>query len=248
MAGSPIDLAACVLWSDLSLVVINKPPGLLVLPHGYDPDIPYLTRLLEPEFGRLWVVHRLDRETSGVLVLARNARAHHLLNDQFAARQVVKIYHALVVGSPDWDDQQVSQPLQRNGDRRHRTVIDLKWGKPASTDFHVLERFEAYTLIEARPHTGYTHQIRAHLAYLGHPLIADHLYGNSESSVIPSPTDVTLDRSSGRLLLDRVGLHALQITFVHPDSGQETSFTAPYPGDFTSALQTLRSQPLTPSA
>ena len=136
-----------VLYQDDGILVINKPAGLATLPDGYDPSLPHIKSVLEPQVGPLWIVHRLDKDTSGVLVLARSAAAHRSLNTQFEERLVSKVYHALVIGNPDWKVKTVSLPLRSNGDRLHRTVVDQARGKPAVTHFKVLERFE--TLLPA---------------------------------------------------------------------------------------------------
>jgi tRNA pseudouridine32 synthase/23S rRNA pseudouridine746 synthase len=212
-----------VLWSDEAMLAVNKPAGLPTLPDGYDPAAPHLIKVLQPVFGRLWIVHRLDRNTSGVIVLARTAEAHRALNMQFDGRQVAKVYHALVDGVPAWDAQTVDLPLRVDGDRRHRTVIDRHRGKPAVTHFRVLERFAGRALVEARPETGRTHQIRAHLAALGHPLVADLLYGGAGAEII-----------------DRPALHAWSLIIAHPATGAPLHFEAPYPEDFVAALGLLR--------
>jgi RluA family pseudouridine synthase len=213
-----------ILFEDESLLVINKPAGVLSLSDGYDRSLPHLKTILEPDFGRLWLVHRLDRETSGVLVLARSAVAHRHLNEQFKTRQVEKIYHALLSAAPGWDTFSADFPLRKNGDRQHRTVVDPQRGKPAFTDFTVMERFAQGALIEARPHTGYTHQIRAHLRQLGCFILGDRLYGCSEPN---AP-------------IDRLALHACSLSFHHPLSNQPLTFTAPHPLDFSDALARLR--------
>jgi len=227
------DAVSIILWSDPAIVVVNKPAGLLTLPDGYDREAVHLRRILEPVYGKTWIVHRLDRETSGVLVVARTAAAHHALNDQFAGRQVQKIYHCLVAGCPDWDRQTVDKPLRKNGDRSHRSVIDPRYGKSASTGFVVLEKFPDYTLVEARPHTGYTHQIRAHLASAGFPIAADKLYGGGTQII-------DLQNPAGGPLIDRVALHALQIRVVHPETSETVQFEAPYPEDFRQTVECLR--------
>jgi tRNA pseudouridine32 synthase/23S rRNA pseudouridine746 synthase len=219
-----------VIWEDESLLVINKPWGLRTLPDGYDKTQPHLKSVLSPDYGRLWIVHRLDKDTSGVLLLARSAEAHRSLNTQFEQRQVTKIYHALVNGNPTWVETVCLQPLRANGDRKHRTVIDFQRGKTAETLVRVLKRFVAHALLEAHPKTGRPHQIRAHLAELGFSVAGDLLYG---SRAAPQPAlPITL--------ITRPALHARSLSFKHPLTGEEVSFEAPYPDDFSAALEVLR--------
>ncbi len=172
----PFDLESALIYDDDDLVIVNKPAGLLTIRDGYSASLPYLLRSLEVHYGRLWVVHRLDKETSGIVVFARNSQSHRILNQQFENRQVKKIYHALVNGSPKWNEKTAALPLRVNGDRRHRTIVDPTRGKPARTELWVLKRWKEVSLIGAIPLTGYTHQIRAHLSAEGFPILADSLY------------------------------------------------------------------------
>ena len=211
------------LFQDEALLVVSKPAGLPTLVDGYHPEAPYLVGLLKGAYGPLWVVHRLDRGTSGVIVFTRTAEAHRALNRAFEKRQVLKTYHALAQGDPTWESRTVRLPLRADGDRRHRTIVDHKKGKPAETDLKVLERFHSHALLQAIPHTGRPHQIRAHLAALRHPLACDALYGGA-------PLEG----------LDRPALHAYSLKLPHPLSGEEIEFTALYPEDLDQALQRMR--------
>lgn len=212
-----------ILYVDACLLVLNKPAGLPVLPDGWEPDAPYLVKLLEPEYGRIWVVHRLDKITSGAMVFARTVEAHRALNIQFERHEAQKVYHAIIAGAPRWEEHVAKHPLRANVGHNHRTVVDTKRGKDAETRFKIIQREQAWALVEALPQTGRTHQIRVHLAALGHPILGDVLYG-------APPTDI----------IARPALHALSLTFTHPESGERLTFTAPYPQDFVRLLKQNR--------
>lgn len=225
-----MDLAQNILYIDPDILAINKPSGMLSLPDGFNPNAPHLRKLLEPLYGRLWIVHRLDRETSGVVLIARSAAAHRSLNMQFEQHSIRKTYHALVLGSPTWETLTTRQPLRSNVGKRHRTIVDPQLGKPAVTHLRVLERFKSCTLVEAVPETGRTHQIRTHLYTLGLPVAADALYSGGEH----------LETIPGGPKLERVGLHAWQLEFTHPVSSDRLALNAPYPSDFEDVLKFLR--------
>jgi RluA family pseudouridine synthase len=226
-----------MLFIDAELLVINKPAGLGTLPDGYDPSLPHVKSLLEVNYGRLWIVHRLDKDTSGALILARTAAAHRQLNTQFEHGLVEKVYHALVKGDVPWETQTVDLPLRINGDRRHRSVVDHERGKPALTELRVLNRFQGYTLLEARPRTGRTHQIRAHLAASGLPLVGDPLYSGTPALYLSDLTPGLPREESETPLIARPALHARSIGFVHPTSGERIWIEAPYPEDLRLALE-----------
>jgi len=211
-----------ILYSDEHIIVLDKPAGLSVLPDGWEKDSSYLVRMLSGQFGKVFVVHRLDKTTSGVIVFARTAEAHRALNMQFDQHQARKIYHAIVLGSPKWDEHVARHPLRVNVGHKHRTMVDDKNGKPSETRFKVLKRYPAHILLEAQLMTGRTHQIRVHAYALGYPLLGDVLYSAPETNLIARPA-----------------LHAYSLTFTHPVTGEKISFTAPYPPDFESALNNL---------
>jgi RluA family pseudouridine synthase len=234
-----------VLYCDSDLLVINKPAGLSTLPDGYSPTLPHVKSVLEHEHGQLWIVHRLDKQTSGVLLLARSAQAHRSLNAQFEQHQVLKIYHALVKGNPEWKEKSINLPLRLNGDRSHRTVVDHEKGKPTITHLKVLKRFGNYSLLEAIPETGRTHQIRAHLSSENLTIVGDKLYAgrkHDNPSEIESQPAHSFDLS--KISMEGMGLHARSLEIIHPNSGQRIKFKAAYPAWWEHALQLLQSTSL----
>ncbi len=240
----PIDLP--VLYCDEALLVVNKPTGLATLPDGYDPSLPHVKNMLEQVYGRLWIVHRLDKGTSGVLILARTSTAHRSLNTQFEQHTVIKIYHSLVIGNPAWHEKTISLPLKPNGDRQHRTVVDLRAGKRALTHLSVVERFGQVTLLQAIPATGRTHQIRAHLSAIGLYIIGDKLYGMRQAS------EAELATSQRKIVDDScaaypgaMALHAHSLEINHPVTLERMKFTAPCTPAMGELLHSLRASSLT---
>lgn len=210
-----------IIYTDENILVIDKPAGLPVLPDGWEKDAPYLLKILEGDHGKLWVVHRLDKMTSGVMVFARDAETHRVLSLQFENHQTEKIYHALIEGNPKWNERTAKHPLRVNVGHKHRTAVDDKNGKPSETQFKVLKRYQDAVLVEAVPRTGRTHQIRVHAYALGHRLLGDRLYGAEETSIITRPA---LHAHSLRLLLNE----------------EPRTFKTSYPDDFRMALERLK--------
>lgn len=213
-------------------MVVDKPPGLRVVEDGYWPDLPSVRSILDSTYGKVYIVHRLDKDTSGVLIVARTPFSHTFLNKQFNLRLVEKEYHAVVSSHGSFPPRlSINQPLRVNGDRRHRTVVDLKLGKPALTDFEPIESFGNTALLRVIPKTGYTHQIRAHALFAGFPLLGDSLYSQKSTN---------LTENLNLPLFPRTALHAYKITFMHPRSHERVTFACPYPADFASLLAQLR--------
>lgn len=220
-----MDIHGIVLYEDNDLIIVNKPGGLLSIQDGYNATLPYLKKLLDDHYGRVWTVHRLDKKTSGVMVFARNPSVHRDLNIQFSTRKISKEYIALVHGYPYWDQKEICVPLKPNGDRHHRTVPDRKHGKKAHTTFSILERYELSCRMLVTPKTGLTHQIRAHAAYLGFPVIGDPLYWRL-GSINPANT------YKYPFPFANLYLHAQSISFKHPVNNTALTFEAPLPEHF----------------
>jgi tRNA pseudouridine32 synthase/23S rRNA pseudouridine746 synthase len=210
-----------VLHTDEHILVADKPAGLSTNPGGWEAGGESLVATLETDYGRLWVVHRLDRGTSGLVVFAHNPEAHRILSRLFETRAVTKAYHALLNGVPAWDEHTARHPLRLNVGHSHRTAVDHSHGKPSETAFRVLERFGRACLVEAAPRTGRTHQVRVHAYALGFPLLGDTLYSAPACG-----------------LIDRPALHACELEFEF--DGRRLHFSAPYPQDFLQALEQLR--------
>jgi tRNA pseudouridine32 synthase/23S rRNA pseudouridine746 synthase len=211
-----------IIHKDDHILVINKPTGLPVLPDGWDKEAPYLVKALEKEHGKIWIVHRLDKVTSGVMIFARDKETHRALNIQFENRETEKIYHAIMEGEPNWNEKITKFPLRANVGKKHRTAVDDKNGKPSETRFRVLKRYLSGVLVEALPMTGRTHQIRVHAYALGHPLLGDVLYDGEETMLIARPA-----------------LHAHSLTITHPATNERMTFKAERPQDFETALEQL---------
>ena len=224
-----------VVHEDDDLVVIDKPPGLTVHPAAGQADGTLANALLAlyPEVegvggpGRAGIVHRLDKGTSGLLVAAKNETSHASLTAQFKDRLVSKRYVALVVGAPSEARAVIEAPLGRHPRQRQRMAV-VQDGRPSATPYRVLERHRGYTLVEASPKTGRTHQVRVHFASIGHPLAGDPTYGRREPG------------------LDRQFLHAAFLAFRHPRSGETVEFRSELPPDLRRFLQSL--EPRAPGA
>lgn len=222
-----------VIYSDNDFIVLNKRSGILIAADRYNPDAPRLDLMAEKEFGKLYAVHRIDKDTSGLILYAKNLEAQKGISMQFEQRKVQKTYHALVYGHPLWEDLHVDLALEPDGDARHRTVVNKKFGKPSVTDFHLIGVCGPYSWIEAKPKTGRTHQIRVHLAANNLSIVCDPLYSGNQKPVRLSEVKRKWngDEDEERPLLSRLALHAYKIQFEHPATHEQVTFTAPYARD-----------------
>lgn len=225
-----------ILYEDEALLVINKPPGLVVHPGSGNWEGTLLNALLHhaPQLAhvpRAGIVHRLDKDTSGLLVVAKTLTAQTDLVRQLQARTVGREYLALVQGRVSADGK-VDAPVGRHPVQRTKMAV-VESGKPAVTHYAVLERFRHYTLVRCRLETGRTHQIRVHMQSIGHPLVGDPVYG-SKAKALPAQ-----DRAAIQAF-GRQALHAARLRLVHPATGETLSWEAPVPDDMTTLLTALR--------
>lgn len=243
---APEAMALELLYEDDWLAAVNKPPGLVVHPsRGHLGGT--LVNALAHHFAQLsavggscrpGVVHRLDRDTSGIVVVAKTDAAHMNLAAQWAARTIQKEYFALVAGTPDRDRDRIDQPIGMHPHHREKMAIRASHAtsRDASTFYEVQERFAGFAALLVQPHTGRTHQIRVHLAHIGCPVLCDRLYGGRAQITVGD-----LCRShDATVVLDRQALHAYRLQLDHPHTGARLAFEAPLPADLLHALEALR--------
>jgi 23S rRNA pseudouridine1911/1915/1917 synthase len=249
----PEDIPLDVLYEDDALVVINKAAGMIVHP-GKGNYRGTLAGALQFHFNELsdaagqyrpGIVHRLDRDTSGVLVVAKNNQIHHRLSSQFEKREVKKEYRAIVWGRVEFDSDYIETHVRVHPGKREKMLVCEPGGnaREAVTFYQVLERYRGFTSLALFPKTGRTHQLRVHMQHLGHPIVADRLYGGRDELRMSdlTPGQRNLDDGSKRdeVLIARQALHALKIAFEHPEGGQLLEFEAPLPEDFQRTLTAL---------
>ena len=242
------DIPLDVLYEDESLVVINKPAGMIVHP-GRGNYRGTLAGALQFHFDELsdtagslrpGIVHRLDRDTSGVLVVAKDNQVHHRLSRQFADREVLKEYRAIVRGDVSLDSDYIETWIEVDSRHRERMRIASPGGnaREAVTFYEVVERFPGFTHVRLFPKTGRTHQLRVHMQYIGHPIVADRLYGGGAELRRAELKSGVADADD--VLIARQALHALRLEFKHPQSGEAMRFEAPLAGDVAATLAALR--------
>ncbi len=232
-----------ILHEDDNLLLVNKPAGLLTLPDRFKPDEkPNLKTQLDRRYGKVWTVHRLDRETSGVLAFALNEDSHRHLSQQFQERRADKTYLALLDGNPAAPTGTIDRPLGPNPAKAGQMMVVRK-GKASVTHYQVIEAFRHFALAEARIETGRTHQIRVHFASIGHPLAVDAFYGQREALYLSEIKQHGFRLGKGREerpLLTRLPLHASRLVLQHPGTGARLEATAPLPKDLRAVLNQLR--------
>lgn len=239
----PENISIDIVYEDDHLIVVNKPAGLVVHPAA-GVFSGTLANALAYHFQQLsnagsirpGIVHRLDKDTSGLLVAAKTESAHEHLADQFRARKIFKSYVALVYGVVREESGRIEQPIARDPGNRTRMAV-VAGGRGALSLYKVRRRFDSFTLVDVELKTGRTHQIRVHLAWLKHPVVADELYSGGREN------NLDVRRRALIRKLNRQFLHAERLGFSHPATGEEMTFTAPMPEPLTNLLQELETRP-----
>lgn len=242
----PLDIA----YEDSDLIVINKPADLVVHPAAGNHDGTLVNALLAHcgdalsgigGVKRPGIVHRLDKETSGLMVVAKNDTAHQGLSAQLASRALTRVYHAIVWGVPSPAQGRIETQIGRHKTNRKKMAVLDGGGKEAVTDYRILETFGLWgALIECRLKTGRTHQIRVHMAHIGHPLVGDPLYGKTSPAKFTKQMKIPPAAAAALGAFPRQALHAAQLEFIHPISENRISLQADLPQDMKILLQTLR--------
>ncbi|MBX3254397.1 MAG: RluA family pseudouridine synthase [Chitinophagaceae bacterium] len=229
-----------ILVENEHFIAINKPSGLLSVPAREGNEIS-LKDILAERLGQIWTVHRLDKDTSGVIVFAKNERAHKYLSGLFEGREVAKYYTGIVHGTPPDNKGSIDAAIMEHSAKRGVMVTNKK-GKYALTDYEVAECFGNFSLMQFRIHTGRTHQIRVHMKHIGHPIVCDPLYGNGEPvllSSIKKKFNLSKKEEEERPLFNRLALHAEKLIFTDQQK-QEHIIEAAVPKDIRAFLQQLR--------
>jgi len=235
-----VKIAPEIIFENEHFIVINKPPGLLSIPDREGKEIS-LKELLQQKYGEIFTVHRLDRETSGIIVFAKDPETHKFLSQAFEERTVEKYYVGIVTGTLPEKQKTIEAPISENTVKRGVMIIH-KRGKPAITDYEVLEEFGKFSFLQFQIHTGRTHQIRVHMQYLGHPLVCDEVYVDGipvKVSSFKRNYNLSKNEEEERPILARTGLHAQRLCFTDMQ-GNKHDLQAEMPKDMRALLQQLR--------
>ncbi len=231
-----------IIHEDEDLVAVNKPAGFLSIPDRFDGSIPNVKAMLIAKYGEIFTVHRIDRHTSGVIVFAKNAESHKYLSEQWMERLPKKYYTAIIDGVPREKSGEIDLSLAESMTRRGKMVAHSR-GKDCLTTYEVTEDFGRFSLINLQIYTGRMHQIRVHMAEIGHPLIVDSLYGKRKEFYLSELKGRKYKRSKTeeeRPLLARQPLHAHKLIISHPTSHQEVTIEASLPKDMRAVINQMR--------
>lgn len=228
-----------IIYEDDNYIVLNKPAGLLSIPDREGKEIS-LKKILAEKFEQIFTVHRLDKDTSGLIIFAKNESTHKSLSLQFEERQTKKIYRGLVLGVPSVKKGSIDSPIAEHPVKKGIMMVNRK-GKSSLTDFEVLQEFKRYSLLEFQIYTGRTHQIRVHSKEIGHPIVCDELYGDGKPILLSSLKHrfkLSKNELEEKPLLNRLALHAFSLSFTD-NLGKKVYFEAPLPRDLRATIQQL---------
>ncbi|OGU57529.1 MAG: hypothetical protein A2X64_04690 [Ignavibacteria bacterium GWF2_33_9] len=230
-----------IIYEDSNLIAINKPSGTLTIPDRFNSELPNLSSILKKKFGIIFIVHRLDRDTSGIILFAKDAETHRKLNIAFENSEVIRKYHVIIDGLLPQDKMEIDIPLRPSRTKVGMTVPSAK-GKPSLTKVKIIEKFRNASLIECELITGRHHQIRVHLQTIGYPLLIDELYGkNTEFYLSSIKKRYNLKKGAKEFpLISRLTMHARSLEFKHPISDENISLKAEYPKDFSALVNVLQ--------
>ncbi|NCX95303.1 MAG: RluA family pseudouridine synthase [Chitinophagia bacterium] len=230
-----------VIYEDDNLIAINKPANITVIPDRFNTELPSVNKLLEKQVGYpVRVVHRLDRDTTGVLCFAKNEEAHQAVSGLFLNRQVTKLYAGLVHGKVNPSEGRIENHLTEHPHIKGKMIVAKK-GKLSVTDYKVAKQWPLYALLQMQLHTGRTHQIRVHTQFMGNPIVADVLYGDGKPffvSTIKKKYALSLKDEEEKPLLSRLALHAYSTT-LHFPGGKDIKIDAPMPKDMLACINQL---------
>lgn len=229
------------LFEDDDLIIVNKPAGLLVIPDRFNQDLPCLNKTLKAKTKqKIWVVHRLDRDTSGVICFAKNEQTHRYLSMLFQEHSVGKYYAGLVTGIVVPDQGRIESPIAEHPAGNGKMIVSRK-GKVAITDYKVAEQWPLYSLLQIQIHTGRTHQIRVHMQAIGHPIVCDELYGDGKPfmlSAIKRKYRLSEKDEQEKPLLSRLALHAYRLEF-NKEDGTPIAVETTLPKDMMACVKQL---------
>ncbi len=235
-----MNLKERTVFEEENLIALNKPSGLLSIPDREGKDIS-LKKLLIEKYGHIFTVHRLDRDTSGLIIFAKTEEAHKHLSQQFEERKTEKIYQGMVLGSIATQKATINAPIAEHPVKKGLMTVYRK-GKEAITDYEVLEDFKIFSWVQFQIHTGRTHQIRVHAKHLGHPIVCDELYGDGKPILLSSlkhKFKLSKNELEERPILNRLALHAVSLQFIN-SNGATLNLEASLPKDLKALLQQLK--------